>query len=230
MKEIIKHVPLLGPWARRIYRSRRSGREQFPGSADYWKQRYRTGGNSGSGSYNELAEFKAEILNRFVHDHRIETVIEFGSGDGNQLRLADYPSYIGYDVSPDAIAACKQVFANDKGKMFKLAEEYAGETAELSLSLDVIYHLVEDTVFDQYMRRLFAAAERFVIIYSSNTDENSDAQAPHVRHRKFSRWVESTLGEWTLLEHIPNKYPYNPREEKGTFADFFVYGRAEKSA
>jgi hypothetical protein len=39
---------------------------------------------------------------------------------------------------------------------------------DLELSLDVIYHLVEDEVFDAYMRSLFAHAGRFVVIYSSN--------------------------------------------------------------
>jgi hypothetical protein len=34
--------------------------------------------------------------------------------------------------------------------------------AELGLSLEVIFHLVEDDVFDVYMRHLFASATRFV--------------------------------------------------------------------
>ena len=35
-------------------------------SHEYWEKRYASGGNSGAGSYNYLAEFKAEILNNFV--------------------------------------------------------------------------------------------------------------------------------------------------------------------
>ena len=38
----------------------------FPGSEEYWKKRYNSGGHSGDGSYNKLAEFKAKILNNFV--------------------------------------------------------------------------------------------------------------------------------------------------------------------
>ncbi len=36
------------------------------------------GKNSGAGSYNELAEFKANVLNDFVRENDIQTVIEYG--------------------------------------------------------------------------------------------------------------------------------------------------------
>ena len=62
----------------------------FNNSTEYWKNRYNLGGNSGDGSYGELAQFKAEFLNKFVTDKNIKTIIEFGSGDGNQLTMAQY--------------------------------------------------------------------------------------------------------------------------------------------
>ena len=40
-------------------------------SAQYWRDRYRAGGNSGAGSYGRLAGFKAEIVNAFVREHDI---------------------------------------------------------------------------------------------------------------------------------------------------------------
>ena len=63
----------------------------FPGSAAYWEERYRTGGNSGCGSYGHLANWKAEIVNDFVAATGVQRVIEHGAGDGNQLSLARYP-------------------------------------------------------------------------------------------------------------------------------------------
>ena len=80
--------------------------------------RYVEGGNSGAGSYNRLAEFKAEILNRFVKENHIKNIIEWGCGDGNQLMLAEYPLYIGFDVSATAIKMCKEKFLLDKTKKF----------------------------------------------------------------------------------------------------------------
>src|SRR5262249_56626361 len=116
------------------------------------------------------------------------SVIEFGSGDGNQLALARYPQYLGFDVSERAVETCRERFRDDTSKRFALLNDYAGERAELSLSLDVVYHLIEDDVFDSHLRSVFGAADRFVIVYSTNTDEQSPLQRAHVRHRRFSAW------------------------------------------
>ncbi len=226
MKQIIKNIPVVGPIARRIYRKLTNSPKPFKGSENYWKDRYEAGGNSGAGSYNQLAEFKAEILNAFVSENGIRSVIEYGCGDGNQLNLARYPKYIGFDVSSKALSICLKKFEDDGTKSFMAMETYGGETAELTLSLDVIYHLVEDSVFVDYMKRLLDSSQRFVIIYSSNVDENLGGTASHVRHRHFSKWIEDNSMEWKLLKHIPNKYPFDGDAKRGSFADFYIYSRA----
>jgi hypothetical protein len=142
----------------------------FPGSAAYWENRYSAGGTSGAGSYGKLAEFKASVLNRFVAEKQITSVIEFGCGDGNQLLYAMYPRYIGLDVARKAIRLCREKFQNDVTKSFFLYDpecfvDRAGVLhADLALSLDVLFHLVEDEVFTRYMELLFQAGQRFVII------------------------------------------------------------------
>ena len=60
----------------------------FTDSGSYWEQRYVRKRTSGAGSYGRLAVHKAEVLNQFVTDNNIDTVVEFGCGDGNQLTLA----------------------------------------------------------------------------------------------------------------------------------------------
>lgn len=193
----------------------------FSGSQDYWKKRYQRGGNSGVGSYGKFAEFKAEVLNAFVSQHDIRSVIEFGCGDGNQLKFAQYRSYIGFDISQEAIAMCQVQFPQ---YTFKLTNEYRGESAELALSLDVIYHLIEDDVYDEYMRMLFGAATRYVIVYSSN---HEGRDAPHVRHRRFTDWVETSAPLWRLTSQIPNRYRFAGDYRKGSFADFYIFSRQE---
>ena len=42
-------------------------KKRFPGSNLFWINEYKTGGNSGPGSYGELANFKAKVLNHFVN-------------------------------------------------------------------------------------------------------------------------------------------------------------------
>lgn len=224
-KQYIKKLPLLGPIAVHIYRLMNVG-GRFDGSKSYWESRYKEGGNSGNGSYRALAEFKAEVLNRFVAEKGLQSVIEYGCGDGNQLKLAEYPAYIGFDVSATAISLCKDIFHGDKSKFFRLLEEYKGEKADLVLSLDVIYHLVEDNVFDAYMAQLFESANSWVIIYSSNTDDNSSNGALHVKHRRFMTWVEKNKPEWRLHELIKNRYPDTGNNEISSFADFFILTRS----
>lgn len=218
---------MLGLVARKA--SRWVNRQRSSGTFDssqYWRHRYAAGGNSGAGSYGRLSRFKAEVINDFVTSREIASVVEFGCGDGHQLTLASYPAYLGIDVSPEALALCRARFANDSSKRFLLLDDYRGESAELALSLDVIYHLIEDAVFEPYMQRLFGAATRSVIVYASNTDEQRPGQAEHVRHRRFTTWVDQNARDWALSRHIPNRYPVDRRDELETsFADFFVFDR-----
>jgi Methyltransferase domain len=226
IKRAVGSVPVVGIALRRVYRSvlSKPGLE-FHNSHQYWDDRYRKGGNSGPGSYNRLAYFKAEVLNQFVRERGVETVIEFGCGDGAQLRLAEYPSYIGVDVSPWAVNACKKMYRGDPDKSFLLSTEVSsGQKADLALSLDVIFHLVEDEIFEAYMRKMFQVADRYVVIYSSNYEQAWSE--PHVHHRAFNQWVDRNQPEWHLRDMIKNKYPYDARDPENTsFSDFFIYQR-----
>src|SRR6185369_13409893 len=108
LKHALKSIPMLGPLIAAA--TRRVRQKQFGGSADYWERRYTEGGTSGAGSYHRLALFKAEVLNEFVARQGIRSVIEFGSGDGAQLELANYPRYVGVDVSKAAIETTRARF------------------------------------------------------------------------------------------------------------------------
>ncbi len=102
-------------------------------------------------------------------------------------------------------------------------KNYNGEIAELTLSLDVIYHLIEDDVFEFHMRRLFDSSTRYVIIYSSNKYDPHERTVPHIKHRKFTQWVKENVCGWKLIQYIPNKYSDTLDIEKGSFAEFFIY-------
>jgi len=238
-KALIKRIPALGPaiaYARGQSRiNKRPQRKQSPeprsanweGSATYWESRYRKGGDSGTGSSGRLAEFKAEIMNEFVEHESIASVIEFGCGDGRQLLLAKYPQYLGVDVSRTVVEKCQNLFADDHSKGFVTLDEYQGETAELALSMDVIFHLIEDEVFNSYMVGLFNAATRYVAIYSSNAETQPTPSAPHFRGREFTDWVTANRPDWRLVRHIPNRYPFNGDGQETSVSDFFIFSRAD---
>lgn len=164
------------------------------------------------------------MINAFVEENGVADVIEFGCGDGRQLQLARYPQYVGIDVSPSAVELCNHKFENDETKSFILLTNSADAKADLALSLDVIFHLVEDSVFDDYMDRLFGSARRFVIVYSSNVDER--AAAKHVRHRKFTEWVSANRPDFALIDQVANPYSFDPASpDETSFAEFFVFER-----
>jgi hypothetical protein len=47
----------------------------------------------------------------------------------------------------------------------------------------------------------------------------------HVKHRKFTNWIQENKLNWKLEQYIPNRYPpvENENEKKGSSSDFFIY-------
>jgi cyclopropane fatty-acyl-phospholipid synthase-like methyltransferase len=223
IKRLVRRSPRLTRALGKAY-SMLSG--PFPGSEDYWVKRYAKGGNSGPGSYSELAKFKARVLNAFVVEKNIASVMEFGCGDGNQLELAQYPSYVGFDVSPVAVDMCRKRFASDKTKRFSLLSDYTGEQVDMAMSLDVIYHLVEVSVYEAHLRTVFGAATRFVVIYSTNRDAPDDAGLPHVRHRRFTDFVDRELSGWKLLRNEKQPREYSGDITESSLAEFYLFEKA----
>lgn len=190
----------------------------------YWQERYATGGTSGDGSYGRLARFKADTVNDFLRKRKVLSAIEYGCGDGHQLALIEYPSYVGLDVSPSAVSRCADRFVDDPTKSFFVYDPEAYHDAlgvfraEAALSLDVIYHIVSDVTFNRYMTHLCSAASRFVIVYSTDFEE---IETPHVRHRQFTGWIRRQRPEWHLAARVPNPYEgTGPQESNAAFYFF----------
>lgn len=200
-------------------------------SKKYWDDRYVKGGTSGAGSYNELAQFKADMINNFIEKNQIKSLIDYGVGDGNQLKLINTENlmYTGIDVSEFIISKCKETFKDDKTKKFIHVDNINNELkADMVLSCDVIYHLIEDSVYKKYMDNLFSMSKKYVIIYAKNEDINHTV---HVKFRKFSSYIESNFPEWQLIKHIPNKYPQlklGQNNDKTSPSDFYIYEKDDE--
>jgi len=199
-------------------------------SAKYWEERYRTGGNSGTGSYNEIAMFKATVINKLLKEYRIEGVTEFGCGDGNQLSLLEMPKYIGLDVSNSIIQFCIEKFESDKNKNFFLyntksfLDNHGVFKNDCAMSIDVLFHLVEADIYQKYLHHVFETADRIVIIYAA--DFELPQRSPHELYRSFTKYINSEFPDWRLDKFIKNDYPSATYDdEKGSLADFFVYRR-----
>ena len=178
-------------------------------SAKFWDLHYRAHGTSGPGSRGEAAAVKAREVNRIVETYDIDSVVEFGCGDGYQLGKLSIPTYIGLDVSPTALRLCIDAFGTDTTKTFLHYDQGCWRDnlrivhADMALSMDVIFHLVEDDVFERYMEDLFAAADRYVLIYA--TDGPKPVREPRfTRHRAFSEWVAVHMPDWRPIERVDN--------------------------
>jgi predicted O-methyltransferase YrrM/SAM-dependent methyltransferase len=190
-------------------------------SSKYWDDRYKKGGNSGDGSYNNLAIFKSQIINSFLlhNTNSIESIIDYGVGDGNQLSLLNLADkkYIGLDVSSFIINKCKELFKNDINKSFCHIDnniDFNEYKSDVVLSCDVLYHLIEDHVYYFYIDNLFKMSNKYVIIYANDINKN---HTEHVKFRSFTNYIRNKFDNWTLIRHIPNQF------KKLSPSDFYIY-------
>jgi hypothetical protein len=176
-------------------------------SKKYWESRYFNNGNSGLGSYNKSAQVKADYVNSVIEKYNIKTISDYGHGDGNQLTyLEGFKSYYGYDVSETIRKKCIETFTDTKYNFVNNTDDIPN--TDLAMSLDVVYHLIEDDVYIDYLTKLFSKS-KYVIIYSSNYDKRN---SQHVYHRKFTDYVNTNINNFTLID---TNFPYT--EEFGMF-------------
>lgn len=192
-------------------------------SAQYWETRYSQGRTSGSGSYGRLAQYKADFLNKLIEEKQVKSVLDMGCGDGNQLSMLRDVPYVGADVSISVLEKNRERFAGRPNTKFVHVDDLAvTDRFDLTMSNDVIYHLVEDDIFKRYMRSLFRHSRRYVAIYASN--KVSPVRASHIKHRKFTSFVAKKLKNWTLVQNEPNPFPWDPENKNETsFANFHVF-------
>lgn len=165
----------------------------------YWEERYATGGNSGKGSYNEEAQVKAEYINKLIIDKHIQTIQEYGSGDGNNLLLyKGFKHYNGYDISKTSIEICKHnKKINQKTCSFTSNVVTIDYNADLALCLDVLFHQVEDRDYLSLLKLIFTANHSYILLYTTNEEKLS---AQHVRHRKTLEDVKRLYPDYTLID------------------------------
>jgi SAM-dependent methyltransferase len=193
----------------------------FAGSAAHWQRHYERGGDSGPGSYGEFAEYKARLINEAIRERRIGSIIELGCGDGNQLSYIDVDEYIGLDISKMAIQrCCARYIGNTKRSFIWYDQDYFHDplrivSADCAMSLDVIFHLIEDEVFARYIQHLFSCGRRFVMIYAFDREKERRDHVS-VRYRKYSDYIVRKIPEFRVAQHVP---------ADGTFGDFYLYER-----
>ncbi|WP_337035043.1 class I SAM-dependent methyltransferase [Paenibacillus illinoisensis] len=176
----------------------------------YWEQTYRSGETSGRGSYGVLAEFKAEIVNRLIQQEGITSVIEFGCGDGNQLQLMHYKEYLGVDVAASSVRLCASKFATDSSKSFMLYTpglwiNRGFLTADLTVCLDVLYHITDETDFRNTLYDILHSSKEWVVLYT-RLKENGNPGVDTIQDRNLFHYLFD-YPDFKVQEIIPQRYP-----------------------
>jgi hypothetical protein len=192
---------------------------------DYWNERYNAGFSSGKGSYGDLATFKSEIVNDFVRKNSVQTVIEFGCGDGNQLKLMQYQKYLGLDVASSAIKNCTTIFFDDDSKSFFLynPDLFVNKGfvhSDLVICLDVLYHILPEDDYIKTLDDIFSCSDKYVILYTDTKifEKKSYLNDSHICHRNTLLYLKK-YSDFELIEIIPNKFP------ELSWADFIILRR-----
>lgn len=156
---------------------------------EYWERRYRTGGISGAGSRGSEAVVKAQLVQNLINVHDISSVLDLGCGDGYIASMIYAERYVGYDPSVSATKVAQEFCPH-----LEFVNEVPDEEFDLILSMDVIFHLVTDDLYRDYLELLFSERARQVLVYG--TDQHLTG-APHVLHRN---WTPDIPDGWTATE------------------------------
>lgn len=121
------------------------------------------------------------MLNEFVLKNQVKNIIEFGFVDGNQLKLAAYPSCLGFDVSITAINNCRNLF-QPGGRL----------VVTIDLSLDG----TREIDVDRGNLLLSALAKRFEKSQELSLDLRAQVSVPGIFTTLTARDIDPSLLPW----------------------------------
>jgi SAM-dependent methyltransferase len=176
----------------------------------YWEDRYRAGGNSGAGSYGLLAEYKAEMINEFVKKNNVGRVIEFGCGDGNQLNLYKFNTYLGLDISEKSIELNMERYSDDHTKSFMRYDpsHFANGgflKADLVICIDVLYHITDESDFKKTLCDIFDCSSRYVVLYTNTKIFEGGKTSNHIKDRDIFPYLRS-FSEFSIDSVVENPH------------------------
>ncbi|GMQ59651.1 hypothetical protein AN1V17_40500 [Vallitalea sediminicola] len=193
---------------------------------DYWDKRYLNKGTSGLGSYGDLADFKGEMVNHFIKNNDIGSVIEFGCGDGNQLKKIEYKKYVGLDVSKVSVDKCKEIFVKDGDKEFYLYEPGMIDKLDIKVKpdmvvcLDVLYHITDEQHFIKTLDDAFKIDCPYIIFYTMLKKPEIQL-ANHLKYRNIFDYLTKYKG-YSIKKIINQKYP------EQSYSDFMIIEKEDE--
>jgi len=133
-------------------------------------------GISGSGSTLEITRDYRAYLERFIKEHRVQSVVDAGCGDWNFSRTIDWggASYLGVDIASDVIDAVRRQHENGtiRFRVGDITEELPA--ADLLISKDVLQHLSNELVHKFIRNNLKKGRYKWAILTNDRGSGNQD--------------------------------------------------------
>jgi SAM-dependent methyltransferase len=145
-----KLLPPLRRWLTLKRRAVPPSPEQIRGAFTYIYENDLWGRGSGIGSFPEYSQPYVVMLQRFLRDHEIRSVVDLGCGDWEFSRLIDWDGvdYLGLDIVESLIEANRKAFAANSIAFDVTTVGEPLPPADLVVCKDVLQHLPNAVVAD----------------------------------------------------------------------------------
>ena len=193
----------------------------------YWDKRYRAGGHSGP---NDARNWKAQTISELIKEYKPRYIQDWGVGDGTllaQLDVEGVETYLGLDVSLHALDRLRTLDGpwNDWDTKLELGHIRAlwnrkPEKPDMVLSIDVLFHLIAEDNWREYLDELFGERSRAKTVVLLANDGKHPGIGEHVRVRPFVEYVKDRYGyNYELVRIIETPNPH------ACFSNFTIWQR-----
>jgi SAM-dependent methyltransferase len=195
-----KFFPVLPRWLKVKRRAVAPSPEALRGAFSFIYENDLWGRGSGAGSFPEYTQPYVAMLQRFLRDHEIRSVVDVGCGDWQFSRLIDWDGvdYLGLDLVESVIEANRKAFATNS-----IAFEVAtvGEplpSADLVVCKDVLQHLPLAVVGD-YLAQFRQRFKHVLVTNDVYPDASTNDECPLGSGRALRPDLEPFSQECTLV-------------------------------
>jgi SAM-dependent methyltransferase len=155
------------------------------------------GMGSGIGSMPEYTADYADLLQSFMEERGVRSVVDFGCGDWQFSRHLDWKGrdYLGVDVVEDVIERNRRQYGTESIRFELMRDAFALPGADLLVCKDVLQHLPND-VIRTYLRAFKAKYTYMLITNDISYEDHRAAGAPQ---RPPEANVDIDFGEWHAI-------------------------------
>ncbi|WP_405154846.1 hypothetical protein [Paenibacillus sp. FSL K6-0108] len=122
----------------------------------------------------------------------------------------NYDTYLGVDVAGSLVRLCASKFANDTSKSFMLYTpglwiNRGFMQADLTVCLDVLYHITDETDFRNTLYDILHSSTEWVVLYT-RLKQNGSPGVSTIQGRNIFDYLFE-YPEFKVHEIIPQRYP-----------------------